>query len=180
MATPPDFTAGQVLTAAQMNLIGLWLVKTQTIGNAVSSVQVTNAFSADYDDYLILLDGGVASTSCDIALTLGSASTAYYSSLFYNTYSSATLIGFNFSNTASFPYVGQGTTNKIIVAAKLFGPFITNRTSMSSHVIQTTTTGLSGIAGGFLNDATSYTSFTLTPSSGTLTGGRIRVYGYNE
>lgn len=178
--TFPVFASGDVLNASDMNAVGMWLVKTQTIGTAVSSVQVTSAFSTNYRNYLILLDGGVGSTSSDIVLTLGSASTAYYSSLFYNTYSSGTLIGFNFSNTANFPYVGQATTNKIIVAAKLFGPFETNRTSMSSRVVQTTTTGLSGIAGGFLNDATSYTSFTLTPSSGTLTGGVIRVYGFQN
>jgi hypothetical protein len=41
MATPPDFSSGAVLTAAQMNSVGLWLVKTQTVGTAVSSVAVT-------------------------------------------------------------------------------------------------------------------------------------------
>jgi hypothetical protein len=34
--------------------------------------------------------------------------------------------------------------------------------------------------GGFLNNTTSYTAFTFTPSSGTLTGGTIRVYGYRN
>jgi hypothetical protein len=33
---------------------------------------------------------------------------------------------------------------------------------------------------GYLDNTTSYTDFTLTPSSGTLTGGTIRVYGYTE
>ena len=32
MATPPDFSVGQVLTAAHMDAVGLWLVKTQTKG----------------------------------------------------------------------------------------------------------------------------------------------------
>jgi hypothetical protein len=41
MATPPDFSSGAVLTAAQMNSVGLWLVKTQTVGTTVSSVAVT-------------------------------------------------------------------------------------------------------------------------------------------
>jgi hypothetical protein len=31
-----------------------------------------------------------------------------------------------------------------------------------------------------LNDTTSYTSFELSPSSGTLTGGTIYVYGYRN
>jgi hypothetical protein len=33
-------------------------------------------------------------------------------------------------------------------------------------------------AHGFLNDANSYTAFTLTTGSGTITGGTIYVYGY--
>ena len=37
MATPPDFSSGQVLTSSAMNSVGLWLVKTQTVGTAVSS-----------------------------------------------------------------------------------------------------------------------------------------------
>jgi hypothetical protein len=31
-----------------------------------------------------------------------------------------------------------------------------------------------------LNDTTAYTAFTLTTSSGTITGGTIKVYGYQN
>jgi len=51
--TYPSFTSGDILTAADMNAVGLWLVKTQTVGTAVSSVQVTGAFSSTYDNPLI-------------------------------------------------------------------------------------------------------------------------------
>jgi hypothetical protein len=37
-----------------------------------------------------------------------------------------------------------------------------------------------GVFGGYLNDATSYTAFTITASSGTMTGGTITVYGYRK
>ena len=43
----PVFASGDVLNASDMNGVGLWLVKTQTIGTGVSSVVVTGAFSAD-------------------------------------------------------------------------------------------------------------------------------------
>ena len=68
MATPPTFSSGAVLTAAQMNSVGMWLVKTQTVGTAVSSVTVTGAFSADYDNYLILMSGGTGSDSASISI----------------------------------------------------------------------------------------------------------------
>ena len=45
---------------------------------------------------------------------------------------------------------------------------------------QASTTGLAMWQNGYLNDTTQYTAFTLTPGSGTLTGGTIRVYGYQN
>jgi hypothetical protein len=33
---------------------------------------------------------------------------------------------------------------------------------------------------GVLKDTTQYTAFTILPASGTLTGGNIRIYGYNN
>jgi hypothetical protein len=76
MATPPDFTTGAVLTAAQMNAVGLWLVKTQTVGSAVPDVTVTDAFSADYDNYKILYTGGTASGAVGpLNMKLGSSTT---------------------------------------------------------------------------------------------------------
>ena len=53
--TYPVFATGDVLNASDMNAVGLWLVKTQTIGSGVGSVAVTGAFSADYDNYKIIV-----------------------------------------------------------------------------------------------------------------------------
>jgi hypothetical protein len=39
---------------------------------------------------------------------------------------------------------------------------------------------ISGGTQGLHTNATSYTGFTITPNSGTLTGGTIYVYGYNK
>ena len=69
--TYPSFTSGEVLTAADMNAVGLWLVKTQTVGTAVASVTVTDAFSSTYDNYRIIYTGGAASTSCVLSLQFG-------------------------------------------------------------------------------------------------------------
>jgi hypothetical protein len=42
---------------------GMTLISTTTIGTAVSSVNVTSAFSTTYDNYKIMISGGVASTT---------------------------------------------------------------------------------------------------------------------
>jgi hypothetical protein len=113
MATPPDFTAGQVLTAAQMNQIGLWLVKTQTIGTAVSSVTVTGAFTADYHSYLIRVIGGTASTSLTLNLTLGSTVTGYYYGGSTGTYAGGAPASFAGANATSFVAAGSAESSGI-------------------------------------------------------------------
>lgn len=183
MAVPPDFTAGQILTAAQMNAVGLWLVKTQTIGTTVSSVTVTGAFSADYDNYVITLTGGAASTSTYLALTLGSANTAYYwgaNGFRWDTAASTSAVG---NNSTSFGNAMYGNTDSQMGHVQVFNPFNTKRTYMVQHVVPNLTTGVGPlVGGGYLNDNTSYTAFTLTTVTGgaTMTGGTIRVYGYRN
>lgn len=55
MAVPPDFVAGQVLTAAQMNKIGMWHVTTNTF-SSVSTVTINNCFTSDYKNYKLFLN----------------------------------------------------------------------------------------------------------------------------
>jgi hypothetical protein len=181
MATPPDFTSGQILTAAQMNAVGSWLVKTQTVGTAVSSVTVTGAFSADYDNYKIIYDGGTSSNNVSLGLKIGSASSGYYSAILFNRYSDANASGSASTTGTSFSDAGRGSTTKNNLNVEVFGPFLTVRTGMRQLSLDYFTSGFMINGGGFLNDATSHTSFTITPALGeSLTGGTIRVYGYRN
>jgi hypothetical protein len=157
---------------------GLQLVKTQTVGTAVSSVQVTGAFSADYDNYRITYTGGVGSTSTFIRVTLGGSTTAYYNTLVYGTFSSALInANVNDNNAAQWSYVGAGTTDFARLSMELQNPFLTTRTFLSAAYSDA---GNAGSSNGYLGNNTSHTAFTITPASGTLTGGTIRVYGYRN
>ena len=74
MTVLPAFTTGQVFTAAAANNMansGLTYVKQQTIGNGVASVTVSDAFSATYDNYKIVINGGATSAQTSISLQLG-------------------------------------------------------------------------------------------------------------
>jgi hypothetical protein len=183
MATPPDFTTGAVLTAAQMSAVGLWLVKTQTVGTGVSSVTVTGAFSADYDNYKIVYTGGVGSTApIAIALKMGTTTTGYYSSTIYFNYTSGggtSAFGVSDNNAARWLYVGSASTTAAKLSTEVFAPFLTTRTTFGGPYNEFGT-GNAGHTSGYVNDSTSYTSFTLEASTGTLTGGTIRVYGYRN
>jgi hypothetical protein len=165
--------------SAYSSPFGLTLVKKQAIGTTVSSVVVTDAFSATYDSYRILISGGVGSTTALLQLQIGAATTAYYQSI--------NLIGFGgassisaVSNGAQFTRIGFVTANLIDLDCVLRNPFLTRETLINSFYVDSRTNGESGVAGGYLNNSTSYTGFTISPSSGTLTGGTIYVYGYRK
>ena len=159
---------------------GLVLISATTIGNAVTSVTVSNAFSATYDNYLIIVSGGVASTSVNISLALGASTTGYYSFDVYGDYSLSTVSGFNGSNAASIN-IGVGTTSNLDAQCVVKGPFLSKTTGFVYDYSQHKTSGAPvGSGHAFLNDTTSYTAFTIGRSSGTITGGTIRVYGYQN
>jgi hypothetical protein len=177
--TYPVFTAGDVLGAADMNAVGLWLVKTVTIGAGAASVPVADAFSSNYDDYQIIVTGGVASGTCVLQLSLGSTLGGYYYGADARTYGGVTL-NVQAANTSSW-YAGEGTVNSLELNATLKQPFTAKNTTITSVFANTRTDGYWLSVGGYLADTTSYTGFTITPSGGaTLTGGTIRVYGYRK
>lgn len=160
----------------------LTLVKSQTIGSAVTSVTVSNAFSATYDRYLVTLCGGSATTGRALNLTLGSASTNYYSSMLYITYNSSTVLSASNNGGSSFADAGVVTADSMSGRIEINGPFLAQRTDVTWQHGGTGSASQAHYTGsGFLNDNTSYTGFTLTMAgSGTMTGGTIRVYGYSN
>ena len=179
MATPPVFTAGQVLTAAQMNAVGTWLIKSQTIGTTVSSVTVTDAFSADYVSYRIIVSGGVGSAQVALRMTLGPTATGYYWAGQAITFAAAASANGSGANAAAWD-VARGSTVGVQADIQIHEPFSTKETWFSSAGLRMTTDGYPTFNGGYLANSTSYTAFTLTPASGTLTGGIIRVFGIRD
>lgn len=181
MATPPDFTSGQILTAAQMNAVGMWLVKTQVVGAAVASVNVTSAFSADYDNYKIVYDGGTCSTNTSLNLKIGAAVSNYQYAFVVNQYNSTAVSGGGSAVGTSFVEGGRASTVKNNLNVELFAPFLATYTGFrSSSTDYLNASGFSVTGSGFLNTTTSYSDFTIAPTTGTLTGGTIRVYGFRN
>lgn len=198
MATPPDFTAGSILTAAQMNAVGLWRVTTctvtsaggtpatasngvVTIGSGNTSITVANAFSTNYDNYLIVLSG----SSCSIdgqglKLTLsGVTGNNYFIYSLFQAWGTAapSATGYN-SNNSGFLIGFGGTTSDTNTKVELFSPFLSTRTGMTCHGSSSTyyTNG-----SGLCDSTVSSTGFTIDPDgTATLSGGKIRVYGYNK
>jgi hypothetical protein len=175
--TYPVFASGDVLNASDMNGVGLWLVKTQTVGSGVASVTVSGAFSADYDNYFVVYTGQM-SVLCTINTTLGASATGYYNALQYTNFGApgnALLV--NNNATGAFTFSGVGGTNFATLALNLQGPFLAQPTKAYGNYISTTDTGTFS---GIHNVATSYSSISFFASGGNFNGGTIRVYGYRN
>lgn len=158
---------------------GLVLISSTTIGSAVSFVTVSNAFSATYDNYKIVVSGGAASTNNFLNLTFGATATGYYWST--NTLSWGRVVNQQGNNNEpSIGRVAAGTAQSLAGWFDVHLPFASDQTSVFYQTVATQTSGGNEVGGGYLNDTNSYTAFTLTCSTGTMTGGTVKVYGYKN
>lgn len=157
---------------------GLVLISTTTIGSAVSSVEVTGAFSSTYDDYKIMISGGTGSNASTVTLQMGATTTGYYAGYSRVVYATGSASPASDNNAASFTQAGNKDTDAIHMNVEIQAPNLAKKTIMTGNFGYPVTTGLGAGFGGFLNNTTAYTAFTVAASSGTMTGGTIRVYGY--
>jgi hypothetical protein len=151
------------------------LVKKQTIGTGVASVQVTDAFSADYDAYKILVIGGAASGTNYGKFILGATTSQYYVGGPAVTYAGANS-GVAANNVADARYTWYLNTGWLDCALEIKNPFAAKPTGFSFQYVS----GSAAFVGaGVQGSNTSFTSFTLSSfGAETLTGGTIYVYGY--
>jgi hypothetical protein len=166
---------------ALQNYAGLVLVKTQTIGSGVSSVTVTGAFSSTFDNYRIVVEILDASTGLGLRFRLGSTTTNYYSSKAGLRYNGGTFSGV-VDNDATYMDLGSaGSSGGGSMTFDVVRPYITDRTLVNgTGSYAQASTGGYVLYAGFVNDNTSYTAFTFLTSTGTISNGNIRVYGYNN
>ena len=164
--------------SAWVSPFGLTLVKSQTIGTTAATVVVNDAFSADYDAYKIVVTGGVLSTDGTMNMQLGASSTNYFYTYLHATYDN-TPKSAGAGSQSAWNFIGGGGTTQMHASLDLINPFLAKPTTLANAT--SNYPGVyAGVTNGYHSTATSYTSFTLTPNSGTMTGGTINVYGYRK
>lgn len=175
----PVFATGDVLNASDMNAVGLWLVKSQTVGSGVTSVSVTGAFSADYDNYLIQYVGGTLSAASDMSFYFGTTPPAngYSMSQNFVRYDTGGSGVSAVNNQPQWTFVGGGDTNGCFISMTVFNPNTTRYKYMTFQGLSATVFTVQGT--GVFTGNTAQTGFTFDPPGAvTMTGGTIRVYGY--
>ena len=175
------FTTGEVLTASDTNTYlansGLVFVKEQILSaTPASTITVTSAFSATYENYRIVVSG-VNSSALNTLVRMqlnNSTGATYQSGSIYVVYGGA--VAQNSGNNETTMRVGWGgnvsDTNFVI---DLFQPFLAKRTGMVSSVANASLTAHNG---GTDTNAVSNTGFSITNGADTLANGKITVFGY--
>lgn len=158
---------------------GLRLIKKQTVGSAVSSVTVTGAFSATYENYKILYAGGVGSTNIEFWMTLGGIGAGnYYSALIYSVNTAGTALAASVGPQPNLFWCGAASTSTTQFEVDIQAPFLSKHKTASSKMIPSASTLNQGNANHWIASTTSATAFTITANTGNITGGNIYVYGY--
>jgi hypothetical protein len=175
----PTFTTGEVLTAADMNAVGLWLVKTQTIGTTVASVTVSDVFTTTYNEYLIRYSVVSQSANATVGYSHNVTSGSNYFAVGQEMeWGNATVTGIGPAGATSSRVgryvsglgrvIGQIKISMPASATRKFGEAWCAAAGYGYH-------GQIQMASSAID-----TGFTLAPSTGTWSGGSIFIYGYRE
>ena len=179
----PSFATGEVLTAADMNAVGMWLVKEETIGATVTAVAVDDAFTSDFVNYRVLVQGGTQSVANSVLLmqlTAGGTPSpgSYFGTFVFTSYATSALSVLNTNSGSNWPYVAMALGNNSLSGGfDIYQPSIASRTSFGGF---TNRGDISGYVSGYHDIADPYDGFTLSINAGTMTGGVVRVYGYRD
>ena len=175
----PDFSPGEVLTAAAMDSIGLWLVKTVTIGPGVLSVPVNDCFPTDYNGFRIIIENldNNGSASHDIQLN-GIATSTYFTGGNFMSWASNAITGYGPAALTTWivsANVAAGTGT--VITLDLWNP---NQTRRKYGVCNAIAGNGHTMFNLYSTSTSTATGFTLGKSGNTMTGGTIRVYGYRN
>jgi len=161
----------------------LVFISATTIGTTVSSVSVSSCFSSTYENYLVTLagaDSSASGTRLRIALGASATGTGYYSVA--NTLASGGADQINRTNNGTYIEGGYwSTSDSTSLTMTVYSPNVARHTTVTGQSVSTDGNGTETVFatfGGGVEDVTQYTGFTLSPATGTLTGGTIRVYGF--
>jgi hypothetical protein len=152
---------------------GLVLIDETTVGSAVASVTMSSVFSATYDTYLVVINGVTGSTTAQLQLKYDAVTTNYYGATRAIDYVGA--LTNVLANNAAHLYVGQvATAPQQNSSIWIGGPYLAGRTILHGTWIRSS---VAGYMMGLQDVAGSHSSFTIAPSSGTITGGTISTFG---
>jgi hypothetical protein len=183
----PVFAVGEVLTAANMNQVGLWKVASGTLSTATTDF--VGCFTDDFTNYRILIDGASLSGTGTFFYQMLSGTTPAtgatdYQSAFTgltsgNAASNSNSAGTNVGNFGCLN-IGANNLKILAVSADIFNPKVTERTVVISAAV-THPSALAHRHGvSYHNLANAYDGIRITTTTATTMTGNVTIYGYRK
>jgi len=184
------FTAGQVLTAAQMTAlqtnIGLTYIDTVTWSSGAITQSFDSKFTSSFINYRLILN--VTASAADLGLSAKMraatvATSSGYKTLTFNAYPTIGDVAATGSNSASAFDMGTVSAVDTVVSFDLYRPQTAKITVLNGMCDNIQTAFSNSIQWfdikGHLNDTTAYDGMQFTLNSGTFTGSAV-IYGYRK
>jgi hypothetical protein len=177
----PDFSPGEVLTAAAMDSIGLWKIA-ETSFTTTATPFIDGCFSADFEHYLAIfrMTSSAQGQYTNIQLRNGTTpkATNYNRAGFLFTTGGVTSSDSSATGQDGFRLTGQSTAG-IYATAEFFRPFTTSETGYKSS--SSYQQGVALTYAGAQTESYSATGFQVISSGNSVTyTGTIRIYGYRN
>jgi hypothetical protein len=175
--TFPTFNNGDPLPASDLNAVGMWLVRAQTVTAGGTSVLITNAFNGDFDNYRVVMTdiGGGSGTSAFMTLNGSAGATYSWAGRFWGYTVPAGDASSGAPNAGGF-WLGITGTN-FSGSFDIQNPFLLKTTKI---VGQSSGATYGNAFHGYDSATTASDGFTITLASGTLGAGTVKVYGYRN
>jgi hypothetical protein len=176
----PDFSPGEVLTAAAMDSIGLWKITSITSTGATHNFN--NVFTSDYRNYKIIITTSANSTSVDVSARMrvggvDTAGTGYSTGGYRAQWSASGGIGALYDIGVSSFFMGRldNTSALGMCSVELFNPQNAQITSFNSQFMDGS---FLGNRIGRLANTTQYDGISIFLSA--TWAGTISIYGYRN
>ena len=154
-----------------------------TTGSAVSAIDVTSCFSADYNRYYIATDLIGSTTQQELRFRFLDTTTPHTSGnhRVQQLYAASTSItGFRSTTYTYWPLGAVVSTDRQFSQLTLINPFETLKPSGVSQYLETIAGNIILISyGNACDTTTSFNGCQIYPASGTITGS-VSVYGYRK
>jgi hypothetical protein len=179
----PDFSPGEVLTAAAMDSIGLWKIQSDTFTSLGTAGKTYTVFNADFLNYRIMLNVFSASNNTDLTMRMAVANNHQIATLGLGVNGSADNTASTAQASFAFGFSLAATTGRDSFAFDVFDPFTA---TTATEVVYSGYCSLSSFAStglrfgaGLFTATQSLTGFHLAPTVGTING-TISIYGYRD
>jgi hypothetical protein len=179
--TYPNFVAGDILRAQDMNAVAGWKVASGTLSLTSTGTNVAGVFTADYKNYRLLINVTARSTAnrVDMRYIVGTTpeTTNYFQAGIGSDHASNTAVYYQRSSNDP-QFFGQSTSGLLTMS---FDVFNANKAANTYHQGNCFdgNLGYNYTVGGMSRTSSQYTGFQLFTSTGTATV-EYQVIGYTN